>query len=366
MIIDAYVTTRSTDFVNITITTDSNSNLTITDNKHVITIKKPDIAFRDIYYFQYKWKSPQNSLTIILNIKQDEYFTEIKTSLLSTPKGKKITSFGILADVHINDSNENYLPQSSKRLYAQANYLCKKYINHIKKLNAEFIIFPGDVLDSGSLNYLKTSQNILSQSKIPCYPIIGNHEEYGEVTRHDFYKVFSIPREGYYSFTKENVHFIMLDTPDQSALNKNTKQFEWLKNELQKYGNSHNVLLFSHFSLILHPCVQGWKNDGLQQMYQYQEVLSLLKQYPGVKVFFAGHKNVPSRIIKGGINHVLCPQLIQAPCGFFMVDVYEKGLLCSYYEIDEKHYVQISRNAYGNDWKERCGTEESRNFVLNW
>jgi hypothetical protein len=83
-------------------------------------------------------------------------------------------------------------------------------------------------------------------------------------------------------------------------------------------------------------------------------------------VFFAGHKNVPSRIIKDKINHLLCPQLIQAPCGFYMLDVYEKGLLCSYYEIDEKHYIQVSRNAFEQFWKKRFGTEESRNFVLNW
>lgn len=366
MIIDAYITARSVDFVNITIITDSDSLLIITDNKQIIKIKNPNISFRSQFFYQYKWKSSQSSSAINLNIIQNNDSTQINTSLLSPPEGKKITRFGILADVHINSSNENYLPQSSKRLYTQANYLCKKYIKRLEELNADFIIFPGDVMDSGSLNYLKTAKNILSQSKIPCYPIIGNHEEYGEVTRYDFYKAFSLPQEGYYSFTKKNVHFIMLDTPDQSALNKNTKQFQWLKQELQKYGNSHNVLLFSHFSLILHPCVQGLKNDGLQQMHQYQEVLNLLKQYPGVKVFFAGHKNNPSRIIKDGINHILCPQLIQAPCGFYMVDVYEKGLLCSFYEIDEKHFVQVSRNAYGNDWRQRCGTEESRNFVLRW
>ena len=366
MIIDAYITTRSIDFVNITIITDKDSLLTITDKKRTIKLKEPGISFRDLFFYQYKWETSEPSSLITLKIIQGDYYIELKTSLLKSPAGKKITGFGILADAHINYDNKDNLPLSAKRLYGQANYLCIKYIKRIKELNADFIVFPGDILDTGTYDYLKTAGNILNNSKIPCYPIIGNHEEFGGIDIQDFYKTFSMPRTGYYSFTRQNIHFIMLNTPDQSALKKDTEQFHWLKNQLDNYGFTHQVLLFSHFSLLLHPCVQGWKNDGLQQMFQYQEVLNLFKKYPGVKVFFAGHKNVPSRIIKDGINHLLCPQLIQAPCGFFMVEVYEKELICSYYEIDEKHYIQVSRNAYGINWKERCGAEDSRNFVLKW
>jgi|GEM_PF-2468952 len=364
MIIDAYITTRYINYINLTIITDDDSHLTIIGKDKTITLKNPDISFKGLFYYQYKWQS--SLISINLKIMQNNHINGLNTSLLKPPGGQKIKIFGILPDTHINDDNIDYLPKSTKRLYGQANYLCKKYIKRIEELGADFIVYPGDIINSGSFHYLNIAQKIITQSQIPYYPIIGNHEEYGEVSREDFYKAFRMPKEGYYSFTVQDIHFIMLDTPSQSSLNKNTEQFHWLKKELDKYGFTHKILLFSHFSLLLHPCVQGWKNDGMQQIYNYKEVLDLFNKYPGVKVFFAGHKNVPSRIIKEGINHLLCPQLIQAPCGFYLVDLYEKGLICSYHEIDEKHYIQVSRNAFGQNWTKRFGTEESRNFVLYW
>ena len=82
MIIDAYITTRSVNFVNITIISNTNSLLTITDNKQSIKIKNPDINFRGLFFYQYHWEEKaQSSLSINLKITQDDYSIELKTSL---------------------------------------------------------------------------------------------------------------------------------------------------------------------------------------------------------------------------------------------------------------------------------------------
>ena len=125
--------------------------------------------------------------------------------------------------------------------------------------------------------------------------------------------------------------------------------------------------IFSHFSLILHPCVQGWKNDGLQQLDNYREILKLIQQFPNVRAFLAGHKNVPSRIMLDGVAHILCPQLIQSPCGYSIIYFYENGWVMTTHEIDEQDYVWCSRKAFSSSgWQERFGTEESRNFCIEY
>ena len=291
---------------------------------------------------------------------------KLKTSTLPKPSGERLYRFGILSDAHINNySNKSRLfNYETKRLYSKANELCKKYIKIIEKLDADFIVFPGDTLDSGTYENLKIAQTILSKANIPCYVIIGNHEPYGNISLNDFYHTFSIPQNGYYALTKENTRLLFLDTPTQSSLDRGTEQLKWLKSELGEFGNSHNIFLFSHFSLILHPCVEGWKNDGLQQIDNYKEVLELLDNYPGVRAFIAGHKNIPSRIMVNRVVHMLTPQLFQAPCSFDIIDVYENGFTKNIYEINELDYLQLSRNAFGKGWPERYGNEESRNFTL--
>ena len=102
----------------------------------------------------------------------------------------------------------------------------------------------------------------------------------------------------------------------------------------------------------------------MQQLFNFRELLTLLHKYKGIKAVFAGHKNVPSKVINNGIAHLLSPQLIQAPCSYDIVDLFEDGLIRTVYEIDEQDYVWQSRKVFGKGWQERYGEEGSRNFTL--
>jgi hypothetical protein len=108
--------------------------------------------------------------------------------------------------------------------------------------------------------------------------------------------------------------------------------------------------------------VQGANNDGYQLLDSHPALLKLLCQYPNVRLFAAGHKNVPSRLLHDGIVHTLSPQLIQAPMGYDVFQLYEGGLTRTTYELDEQHYVEVGRCAYGSRYPERYGSEGDRNF----
>lgn len=159
---------------------------------------------------------------------------------------------------------------------------------------------------------------------------------------------------------------LMLSTPTPEALQPRSSQFRWLAEQLASVHCDDDVVIFSHFSLLLHPCVQSWRNDGYQLLESHQEVLDLLSRHPRVRLFAAGHKNVPSRLLQGHTLHLLSPQLIQAPCSYDLLDLCEHGLARTTCEIDEQHHVEVARAAYEHNWRLRFGTEVDRCFVWQY
>jgi hypothetical protein len=58
--------------------------------------------------------------------------------------------------------------------------------------------------------------------------------------------------------------------------------------------------------------------------------------------------------------------MIQEPCGFDIIDVYENGIIRMYHEIDEQDFVWISRMNGKGSWKSRYGKEDHRNIVVQF
>lgn len=182
------------------------------------------------------------------------------------------------------------------------------------------------------------------------------------------------PKLGYYSITPSDsgVHLIMLATDEQNSLDEGTSQLEWLRNDLEAASKSTEVdiiLLFMHYSLVLHPLHDcGAWNDGLQLLDNSDKILDLLRLHSKVKAVVCGHKNVPSALMdRVGILHTLSPQLIQVPCGYDVVDVYDHGLLRTVHEIDEMDSQEVSRRAAGErDTRERWGEHRHRSMKFLW
>ena len=96
--------------------------------------------------------------------------------------------------------------------------------------------------------YLQFVKSILDKSTIEVYPIIGNHECYATGNDRLFINSFKLDKKGdgygYYSFDKGRLHFIMLHTFDQNVLCHNSKQFRWLRKQLNGLFVRHKTVLF--------------------------------------------------------------------------------------------------------------------------
>lgn len=392
-LIDCYVATRNVDFIEIAFITKNNEPYKVVLTKLIETEEKGDLNDKSIqsqtlksckqstkdskYPFQqtlFFWYCKFDQLSADQQykfeiFKENKQIHSLIVKTLKKLNGKFLFRFGILADTHIN---VNYVNKMSfgKRLYHAANELCSKYIDKIANHHqANFIIFPGDICDSGSKQELQIAKKLLldNESKIKCYPIIGNHESYSSGSPKLFYDTFGLNKNGYYSFDYNKFHFIMICGPDQDSLNDDSQQFKWLSNEL-KQNQDKICFIFTHYSFVLHECVSGFKNDGMQIFDNHKNLLSLFKQYnKSLRVVFAGHKNVPSVVFKDDIYHLLSPQLIQSPCSYDIIDIYEDGMIKNTFEIEDKCLIYQSRiNCGESDWKDRFGTDHDRNFCISW
>ena len=182
----------------------------------------------------------------------------------------------------------------------------------------------------------------------------------------EYHRRLGLPEHGNYVTQVNEVPFLMLATPDQDSLTPGTYGYRWLQETLESYDTKTDLFCCAHFSLVLHPCVQGHKNDGMQVLWSADRIMSLLQDYSNVHAWIAGHKNVPSKIVRDGLLHLLSPQLIQAPCGFRVLDIHDDGILSRVYDIQEQDLALLSQRAYGTDYAERYGKPEDRDFWWSW
>ena len=297
------------------------------------------------------------------------------TTLDDGDLGRRRLRLGILTDLHIN--NHKHV-KDGKRLYISAKMLAAKYL---KKLICEHrvdrIILPGDVCDTGSIGELHAAANILKtarnlDSNVGIHAMIGNHE----ADPQKFAKLL-VPENlnlGYYSIDppESGVHLVMLATDEQNSLDEGTAQLQWLRRDLEAAMASSEIdiiVLFMHYSLILHPLHDegGW-DDGLQLLDNSEGILKLIGSHSKVKAVICGHKNVPSALVdQAGILHTLSPQLIQTPCGYDVFDVYDHGVVRAVHEIDEMDLQEVSRQAAGEqEAGERWGEQKHRSMKFMW
>lgn len=231
-------------------------------------------------------------------------------------------------------------------------------------LDAIFLL--GDTLDPADQHSLSWLRDLIAASRIPVYPIIGNHEGYGGTSIEDFHLSLGLPAHGNYVVRIQGLPFLMLATPGQDSLSSGSQSYRWLESTLEELQEEEAVFCCAHFSLLLHPCVQGHRNDGMQVLWSAESVLDLLAAHPNVRAWIAGHKNIPSKVIHRGILHLLSPQLIQAPCGFRELRLSRQGMESVFHDLADEQIARLSREAHGDSYPERYGQPHDRDFRWFW
>jgi predicted MPP superfamily phosphohydrolase len=367
---DIYVPTRTSHSMEVRLRTSDEGPVSISVHDRFACLESPNVSFGRYHFYRYiADELPSNSdFRVEVRQQSGDRQAEVRAATLDVPSGSLKLKIGVLADLHIPRtacSIEAYTP-GTKRLTGLAEALALRYIQRLETLGADIIVLPGDLVEPCTAEMLSRLEAILESVSIPCYPIIGNHEPWSSGGEALFYSRLRLPPGGFYDVQRNGVRLLMLSTPDPTALGPGSTQRNWLKDQLDSAGPDEDIVIVSHFSLLLHPCVVGSRNDGYQLIHDHRDILNLIERYPNVRLFLAGHKNVPSVVERNGVLHTLSSQLIQAPCGYDLFQLYEGGVQRVTFEIDEQHYCETARVAYAHNWLLRYGSEHSRNFCINY
>ncbi len=119
----------------------------------------------------------------------------------------------------------------------------------------------------------------LLDAGVQFYAALGNHDD----TNERFYKFLNMNGQRYYSYTKGNVRFFVLDTDYLDP-----PQLTWLEKELAGAGNDWKICYFHH------PLYSSGTFHGSST--EIRGILEPLFVKYGVSVVFAGHEHIYERI----------------------------------------------------------------------
>jgi predicted phosphodiesterase len=125
---------------------------------------------------------------------------------------------------------------------------------------------------------------------VKFYAALGNHDDPNQ----RFYKPFNMDGQQYYTYTKGNIRFFVLDS---NYLDR--KQFEWLEQQL-KSSNSDWKIAYFHHPLYSSGAAHGSEVD-------LRKIVEPLFVKYGVNVVFAGHEHFYERVKpQQGIYYFTC------------------------------------------------------------
>jgi Icc protein len=208
-------------------------------------------------------------------------------------KGKKLVlTVAHITDVHITEGNN--APERFKS--------CLKHI--IAKHKPDFFLNGGDSIMDASYDNVKHDQVIQLWSiwddciavldKYEVHSCIGNHDPWWKAPSKEdemygkeyVVKRLKIPHR-YYSFTKKNWHFIVLDG-NNGNISLDQEQHDWLQSELEKIPASPPVLLMSHFPIL--GATQVLVGGGHSDCKKLKDLF--YKHRDKVKICLSGHNHL--------------------------------------------------------------------------
>ena len=232
-----------------------------------------------------------------------------------------LLSFGVFADTH----------------YAEKIYGDRYCSDAIVKLNAcidtfnsrklPLAICLGDLIDSaddhaGEIHNLATVANVFATFRGERRFVVGNHDV-ARLTKAEFLQTIGAkPPAPYYAFTKEGVHFIVLDGncledgSDFAAGNfswdnawVSTAQLKWLQTELGK--NRHNPTI-----VIIHENLDRVQANGVLDPHSVRNagsVRQLIEQADNVKAVIQGHYHAGASSSIHGIPYLTLSAMVTGP-----------------------------------------------------
>ena len=184
----------------------------------------------------------------------------------------------------------------------------------------ELVIMLGDNIYGGQspkdlVDKFERPYKPLLDAGVKFYASLGNHDS----LNWRFYEPWNMNGERFYTYSKKNVRFFVLDT---NYLEK--KQIEWLDQELKNASEDWKIAYFHH------PLYSSGRRHGSDP--ELQEALEPLFVKYGINVVFAGHDHFYERITaQKGIHHFVSGAAGQLRRG----NLRESGLTVKGYDQDQ-------------------------------
>lgn len=164
-----------------------------------------------------------------------------------------------------------------------------------------------------------------NENSLEIYSSIGNHDIWGwsglsaRRTDKHYGKQWAAEMLGlknrYYSFDKNNWHFVVLDSMTHVPFGYTAKldgeQFDWLKEDLANTPKNKFVCVLSHIP-ILAACVfydgnnvksGNWKVPGAWMHKDSKKIKTLFSEHTNVKAALSGHIHLIDEVAYSGVNY---------------------------------------------------------------
>lgn len=232
--------------------------------------------------------------------------------------------FAFLTDIHIKHGIGAEAGMAKALHHAQA-----------RRPKVDFIINGGDsIMDSLAVDKENTRiqwdlyQTLLKkENSLPVYHCIGNHDVWGWFIKNGrpeadklygkqwAVEVLELPGR-YYSFSRQNWHFIVLDSTQQNPAGGyiayiDAEQLNWVKQELEK--NKDKYICFVSHIPVLSICAGLFFNKTeengdlrIQRNLMHTDFIELKKiflQHPNVKVCLSGHIHLQDEVEYLGVKY---------------------------------------------------------------
>jgi 3',5'-cyclic AMP phosphodiesterase CpdA len=210
------------------------------------------------------------SLGALAHVAQSPAPSSAAAAQVTAPQEKDSVRFAVIGDTGTGTSSQY---QVGERLTAAR-----------QMFPFEFVIMLGDNIYGSErpqdfVNKFEKPYKVLLDAKVPFYAALGNHDD----PTQRYYKPFNMNGERYYTFTKGNARFFVLDSNymDQA-------QLKWLETELSKANDRWKIAYFHH------PLYSSGERHGSEVDLRTQVEPLFIKH--GVDVVFAGHEHFYERI----------------------------------------------------------------------
>jgi 3',5'-cyclic AMP phosphodiesterase CpdA len=210
------------------------------------------------------------SLGALAHVAQSPAPSSAAAAQVTAPQEKDSVRFAVIGDTGTGTSSQY---QVGERLTAAR-----------QMFPFEFVIMLGDNIYGSErpqdfVNKFEKPYKVLLDPKVPFYAALGNHDD----PTQRYYKPFNMNGERYYTFTKGNARFFVLDSNymDQA-------QLKWLETELSKANDRWKIAYFHH------PLYSSGERHGSEVDLRTQVEPLFIKH--GVDVVFAGHEHFYERI----------------------------------------------------------------------